>query len=111
MSIFQIKVLVAGGCDGWCADNPAISKVELYDPETNNWKMVSDLPEPLSSSKLELLDNKPTTFGGWNNRVQIGTLYQYSVGLNKWTPHPEIQLRIPRSSAAVFQVPREFFKC
>ena len=109
--ILQVKVLVVGGCDGWCADKKAISSAELYDPETDTWKRVADLPEPLSSTQLELLDNKPTTFGGWNNHVQVGTLYQYHVKDDKWKPHPSTKLRLPRSSAAVFQVPRDFFRC
>ena len=73
--------------------------------------MVANLPEPLSSAQLALLDNKPTTFGGWNGRVQVGTLYQYHVKENVWKAHPHNELRMPRSSAAVFQVPRDFFKC
>ena len=109
--ILQVRVLVAGGCDGWCADKKAISSAELYNPETDTWKRVADLPEPLSSTQLELLDNKPTTFGGWNNHVQVGTLYQYHVKYDKWKPHPSTKLRLPRSSAAVFQVPRDFFRC
>ena len=103
--------MVAGGCDGWCADNPAISSAEMYDPETNIWKAVADLPEPLSSTKLELLDNLPTTFGGYNDYHQVATLYQYFVKENKWKPHPHTKLRMARSSAAVFQVPREIFRC
>ena len=83
----------------------------MYDPERNSWTNVSDLPEPLSSAKMELLDGKPTIIGGYNNKDQNGILYQYEVETNQWNAHPNIQLRIPRSSAAVFQVPREPFRC
>ena len=104
-------MIVAGGCNGWCADNQALADAEMYDLEANEWRPVKSLPEPLSSAKLELLNGKPTTIGGWNNNVQNGYLYQYDVDDNEWKAHPEVKLRIPRSSAAVFQVPREPFKC
>ena len=103
--------MVAGGCDGWWAHNAAISSAEMYDPETDIWKNVSDLPEPLSSTQLELLDNRPTTFGGYNEHHQVATLYQYFVEEDKWKPHPYTKLRMARSSATVFQVPRELFRC
>ena len=89
----------------------AISSSEMYDPERNSWKRVADLPEPLSSTSLELLDNRPTTFGGYNQRDQVSTLYQYFIEEDKWRPHPHTKLRMARSSAAVFQVPREMFRC
>ena len=110
---FQVYILVTGGCDGWCADVPQIilSSSEIYDLETNRWKTVADLPEPLSSTKLELLDNRPTTFGGYNEERQVATLYQFFIEENKWKPHPYTKLRMARSSAAVFQVPREMFRC
>ncbi len=28
----RLKVLVAGGCQGWCSQKPAIKSVEMYDP-------------------------------------------------------------------------------
>lgn len=107
-----MRVLIAGGCDGWCADDePSVSSAEMYDPETNKWKKVADLPKRLHSTKLELLENRPTTFGGLSPNGQVTTLYQYYVEEDKWKPHPYNKLRVPRSSAAVFQVPRELFRC
>ena len=41
--------------------------------------------------------------------TQNGILYQYHVNLNQWIPHPDAEMRIPRSSPAVFQVPRHLF--
>ena len=45
---FQIRVLVAGGCNGWCKENPAIASAEMFDPETNLWTKVADLPVPIN---------------------------------------------------------------
>ena len=131
----KVKILVAGGCDGWCAeshdiDNNRITRTnfgrngipikhaEMYDPETNEWTDVEDLPVPLHSAKMELLDGKPTIIGGQNLRegtieenFENGDLYQYFIETNEWKAHPTIKMKFPRSSAAVFQVPRNLFHC
>lgn len=108
----KINVLVAGGCDGWCAEKPPIKDVQMYNVETNEWQKVADLPIALSSAKMELLGGRPTIIGGYNQEAgtQNGILYQYFVETDDWQAHT-IQMRMPRSSAAVFQVPRNFFRC
>ena len=73
-------------------------------------KGAADMPDPLSSAKMELFDGLPTTVGGTNGITQISTLYQYNITLDQWFPHPKAKLKISRSSAAVFQVPRLHFR-
>merc|ERR1712038_2213758 len=51
----KINILIAGGCDGWCQQKPPVKTAELYDPETNSFTKVADLPVALSSAKMELL--------------------------------------------------------
>ena len=50
----KVKVLVAGGCDGWCVENPALASAESWDPDTGVWTPVADMPTPLSSAKVIL---------------------------------------------------------
>ncbi len=103
---------MAGGCNGWCAKNKAVSTAEMYDPETNSWTRVRDLPEPLSSAQMTLFDGLPTIVGGYNNVARNKVLYQYHPQDNEWRPHPTTQLRLARSSPAVMQVPRQtFYDC
>jgi hypothetical protein len=66
----------------------------------------------LNSAKIELLGGIPTLVGGYDAEAntQNGILYQYFVDEDQWRPHPTVQMRIPRSSAAVFQVPKTLFK-
>ena len=45
----------------------------------------------------------------FNEVTQNGLLIQYRDRLKEWIPHPTIRMRIPRSSAAVLQVPRHLF--
>ena len=87
----------------------------------DTWSKVADLPIPLHSAKMELLQGKPTIIGGQtNDRWPVldantlrdhGVLYQYFIETDEWKPHPTVQLRIPRANAAVFQVPRDHFQC
>lgn len=106
----KVRIIAAGGCNGWCAKNPATKSAEMYDPELDIWETVADLPVPISSAKMELLDGVPTIVGGYDNEKQNGVLYQYFVDTNEWRPHPTTGMRIPRSSAAVFPVPKSLFK-
>ena len=93
----------------WCAFNPPLASAEMYNPLTNQWTQVADLPEPLSSAKMEQLEGLPTIVGGYNGETQNGILYQYFSDTNEWIPNPNVQMRLPRSSAAVFQVPKSLF--
>ena len=105
----QIKIIVAGGCLKACFENPPLASAEMYDPKTDKWEKLPDLPFPLNGAKMELLDGVPTIFGGYDGVTQNGLLIQYHDRLKEWIPHPTIRMRIPRSSAAVFQVPRHLF--
>ena len=85
----------------------------MFNPRENIWIPVADLPVPINSAKMELLAGRPTIIGGYDtdNKQRNGKLYQYFVETNEWKAHPTVQLRLPRSSAAAFQVPRNFFRC
>ena len=68
------------------------------------------MPEPLSSAKMEIFDGLPTTIGGSNGTTQVATLYQYNITEDKWSPHKKEKLKVARSSAAAFQVPKLHFQ-
>ena len=88
MIIFQI--LVAGGCNGWCIHNEAMSSAAIFDPDSNSWAPAAALPKPLSGARLELLDGLPTIVGGYDNDRQNDILYQVH-----WKPdtrHPDIRI-------------------
>ena len=106
----SVRVLVAGGCNGWCVKNPPLASAEMYNPETETWTQVANLPVPLSSAKMDELDGVPTIVGGYDGSNQNDVLYQYKSETNEWVAHPKVKLRVPRSSAAVFQVPRTLFE-
>ena len=107
----QIKIIVAGGCSKWCVKNPPMASAELYDPVTNIWTQLPDLPFRLNSARMEMLGGLPTIFGGYNfdTKTQNDILLQYHSDVNKWIPHPTNKLKLKRSSHAAFQVPRNLF--
>ena len=107
----QVGVLVAGGCARFCADsdNPPMRSAELLDVNSGSWTRVADLPRPISSGSMQLFDGVPTVIGGTDGVTQNGKMYQYFVEENVWREHPWASLRIPRSSAAVFEIPYNMF--
>ena len=107
----QIKIIVAGGCSEWCVKNPPMASAELYDPVTNIWTQLPDLPFRLNSARMEMLGGLPTIFGGYNfdTKTQNDILLQYHSDVNKWIPHPTNKLKLKRSSHVAFQVPRNLF--
>lgn len=121
------KVVVSGGCDNWCIKYPAKKSVEIYDPDqrrwvesadlscskfnvsfTFRWTRAASLPKALNSHRMEQFDGLPTTVGGFDTVGQVEDLYQYDIDRDRWTTH-RVKLRVARSSAAVFQVPKSLF--
>ena len=88
-----------------------MASAELYDPVTNIWTQLPDLPFRLNSARMEMLGGLPTIFGGYNHdtKTQNDILLQYHSDVNKWIPHPTNKLKLKRSSHAAFQVPRNLF--
>ena len=106
----NIGILVAGGCKGWCVKNQPLKSAEVFDLKTEQWYKVADLPVPLGSARLTHLDGLPSIVGGSDGTKQNENVYQYHVDQNQWIAHSVAKLRIPRSSAAVFQVPKALFR-
>ena len=110
--LLQVKVLVAGGCKGGCHNRLPLRTVEMYDPEEDTWKSVTNLPKPLKGASMEILDGLPTLIGGWDGHTENGLLYQYHEDTDEWQELPDVKMKLPRQNAAVFQVPSHYFpKC
>jgi len=62
---------------------------------------------------MELFDGYPSIIGGYITAEdrQNGILYSYDPDEDEWFENEFVSLRIPRSSPAVFQVPKTLFKC
>ena len=101
---------MAGGCNGWCVKNPPVATAEMYDPATNTWTQLPDLPFPTSMAKMEQVNGKPTLIGGATQETpggpvtQTNLLVSYDYKTNQWNVDGKIQL--PRSSHAIIQIPK-----
>ena len=49
----------------------------MYNPETGEWTKIADLPEPLSSSRMEQFDGLPTIIGGFNGKLELSKLVNH----------------------------------
>ena len=52
---------MAGGCNGWCKENPAVTSAEMYDPDTDLWSRVADLPIPLNRLTCPFCSQHPSS--------------------------------------------------
>lgn len=102
---------MAGGCNGWCVKNPPIASAEMYDPSTDTWTQLPDLPFPVSGGRMEQLNGKPTIIAGATQGTpggpvtQSNLLVSYDSLNNQWNVDGKIT--IPRSNHAVMQIPKQ----
>ena len=117
----ELGLLVAGGCSkSFCLDDSALASAQVLtinDATSSDsaWRYVADLPKVLVNGKMETFDGLPTIFGGIMPEENAegggevnGDLIQYDGIEDRWKVH-ERRLRVPRSSAAVFEVPYYMF--
>ena len=101
---------MAGGCKGWCVKNPPTKTADLYDPATDTWTALPDLPFPIHSGKMTEINGKPTIIGGviledaTKGVDQSNYMVSYDYESNQWNVDGKIQL--PRSSHAIIQIPK-----
>ena len=59
------RIYVSGGYSGWGATaTPTMSIVEVYDPATDTWTRVSDMPWPREAHTASAVDGKMYIIGG-----------------------------------------------
>jgi len=95
---FEGKVYVFGGRD----HNQIISEVEMYDPLSNQWTVVSQLPTPREGLSAVVVDSLVWVIGGAAFQANYNIVECYNPAANSWETLPQ-QLTVPRvaSVAAV----------
>ena len=85
----------------------ALSKVEMYDPETDTWEQKTDMPTPRSAASTEVVDGKIYAIGGsekkkikqykgWIYEVKdLPTVEMYDPATDTWTQKADMPT--PRS--------------
>ena len=68
-AVVDDKVYIIGGS---LFDNNAgpfgLSTVEVYDPQTNTWRQVADMPTPRTNAKAAVVNGTIYVFGGYNSK-------------------------------------------
>lgn len=64
--IYRIGGMQARNEPGESHDLYSLKEVAAYDPASNQWESLPDLPEPRSSHRAAIVDSKLYVFGGWS---------------------------------------------
>ena len=102
------KIYVFGGAQRMTMDRGDVAKLcEAYDPATQTWRQLANIPEPLEGPAVVAVDGTIYLLGGQRNPAGTteGAVQSYNVAKNKWTRHrpmPE-----PRKAFSAFVVGRK----
>ncbi|KAK3593684.1 hypothetical protein CHS0354_013581 [Potamilus streckersoni] len=76
------EVLFAVG--GWCSGD-AISSVERYDPQTNEWRMVAPMSKRRCGVGVAVLNDLLYAVGGHDGQSYLNSIERYDPQTNQWS--------------------------
>ncbi|KAF8782928.1 Kelch-like protein 10 like protein [Argiope bruennichi] len=77
------KVYVCGGFDGY----KVLKNVEMYDPDQDQWTLISDMLGPRSGQVLISHKGKLLVIGGFNGEMRLRTVERFDEEKNVWVQH------------------------
>ena len=98
ISVMDGKIYVMGGT-GWPQipnhPGPFLSSMEVYNPKTNQWREIGDMPAAKSSHTASVIDGKIYVIGGFfrgNGRdiKYFKTIEIYHPETGRWTQKPDM---------------------
>src|SRR5690349_1711354 len=97
-AVLHGRIYVAGGIDG---TNHASAAAFRYDPSTNRWERIADLPAPRHHMPLAATGDTLYAVGGLAEQrfVPVNTLWLYREQENRW--EPRAPLPAPRGASGV----------
>lgn len=75
------KIYVAGGNN---STGTTTNTAHCYDPVTNQWTSLTNIPGSRRSASLVTYNNTIWLFGGYSGSTDIGTLHYYNFSNNTW---------------------------
>ena len=63
-----------------------LSTVEVYDPQTNKWRSVADMPTPRTSARAAVVNSIIYVFGGYNGKDNLGVNLNFPVVVEAYDP-------------------------
>lgn len=81
---FEGKIYIFGGRD----HSQLVSQVEVYDPTTNQWSMISQLPTPREGLAAAVMDSSIWLIAGSNFQTNTAIIERYYPHSNTWDTLP-----------------------
>jgi N-acetylneuraminic acid mutarotase len=92
------EIYVLGGLDGF----RILSSVEVYDPESDSWRDVADLPEEMHHVNAAAVDGKIYVVGFLRGQFRgDGRVFVYDPGADSWSPGTPMPEGTERGASAV----------
>jgi N-acetylneuraminic acid mutarotase len=100
-SVYDDKVYVFGGSTGEKNKFQDTNSAEIFDPQTNSWRNISPMPEPVTTSAAITVHNRIYIIGGQQNvfSKRINKVLMYDCVSNKWSY--KSPMNIPRAFHSV----------
>lgn len=76
---------MVGGFDG----SHALRCVEVYDPATNEWRMLGSMTSARSNAGLAVLNGVLCAVGGFDGNDFLNSMEVYNLEKNEWSPFIE----------------------
>ena len=99
VSVVNGKIYVMGGV-GWPQipnhPGPFLSSVEVFNPETNHWKEIAEMPTPKGFHTASVINGKIYVIGGGfrgNDQFEyLSTVEVYDPETDRWTQEPDMPI-------------------
>ena len=103
-AVVDDKIYIIGGTLENFEGPDGISTIEEYDPQTNTWRQVADMPTPRYYPKAAVANDTIYVFGGWYQEKGVKTHYPvrvdaYDPATDTWTRKKDMP--VPRVHPAV----------
>lgn len=79
---------------GWCSGD-AISSVERYDPQTNEWRMVASMSKRRCGVGVSVLDDLLYAVGGHDGSSYLNSVERWAAHSYSWLTITDQMLHIP----------------
>ena len=99
VSVVNGKIYVMGG-QGWPPipnqPGPFLSSAEVFNPETNHWKEIAEMPTPKALHTASVINGKIYVIGGGfrgdDEFEYLSTVEVYDPETDRWTQEPDIPI-------------------
>jgi N-acetylneuraminic acid mutarotase len=93
------KIYAFGGAHGHDVSSTDVARVDCYDPATDSWTRLPDMPSPRSHAELGafVLNNRVIMIGGRNNTASINTMpdvSEFDPASNTWVALPPLPVSL-----------------